>query len=171
MNGKSLGKILLADDEPTFLSATADLLRAEGYECITVQDGDAALKAAASETFDLLITDLEMPGNSDLQLVRKIAEQSGGLPVIILTGFPSVRSAIASIDLPVVAYLTKPVAFPELLERVARAVKRFRSFQAMRQHRGAAERLARRVPAYLEDRAARMARCRWTSSSRSRCAM
>ncbi len=74
-----------------------------------------------------------MPGNSDLQLVRRIAEQSGGLPVIILTGFPSVRSAIASIDLPVVAYLTKPVAFPELLERVGRAVKRFRSFQAMRQ--------------------------------------
>jgi DNA-binding response OmpR family regulator len=72
-----------------------------------------------------------MQGNSDLQLVKKIAEQSGGLPMIILTGFPSVRSAVACIDLPVVAYLTKPVAFPDLLDRVSRAVQRFRSFQAM----------------------------------------
>jgi DNA-binding response OmpR family regulator len=127
------GRILLADDEPTFLSATADLLRAEGYECVTVSDGEHALveTAAGKEGFDLLITDLEMPGNADLQLVSKIAAQSGGLPVIILTGFPSVRSAVACIDLPVVAYLTKPVVFPELLDRVGRAVKRFRSYQVM----------------------------------------
>ncbi len=127
-----LGRILLADDEKTFLNATADLLRTEGYECVTVADGDGALRAALAEPFDLLISDIEMPGNGDLQLVRKVADQSGGLPVIILTGFPSVRTAVACIDLPVVAYLTKPVAFPQLLERVQRAVQRFRSFQAMR---------------------------------------
>jgi DNA-binding response OmpR family regulator len=127
-----LGRILLADDEKTFLHATADLLRGEGYECVTVRDGDGALSAALAEPFDLLITDLEMPGNADLQLVRQVAEQGGGLPVIILTGFPSVRSAVACIDLPVVAYLTKPVSFAQLLERVQRAVQRFRSFQAMR---------------------------------------
>ncbi len=125
------GRILLADDEPTFLNATADLLRQEGYECVTVNDGDAALTAVTAESFDLLITDLEMPGNADLRLVREISEKSGGLPVIILTGFPSVRSAVACIELPVAAYLTKPVAFPELLERVRRAVGRFRSYQAM----------------------------------------
>jgi len=125
------GRILLADDEPTFLNATADLLRAEGYQCVTVSDGETALARAAEQSFDLLITDLEMPGNSDLQLVRQIAERSGGLPVIILTGFPSVRSAVACIELPVAAYLTKPVAFPELLERVRKAVERFRSYVAM----------------------------------------
>jgi DNA-binding response OmpR family regulator len=125
------GRILLADDEATFLNATADLLRQEGYECVTVADGDSALKAVSHETFDLLITDLEMPGNADLRLVREISEKSGGLPVIILTGFPSVRSAVACIELPVAAYLTKPVAFPELLERVRRSVGRFRSYQAM----------------------------------------
>lgn len=125
------GRILLADDEATFLNATADLLRQEGYECVTVADGDSALKAVASETFDLLITDLEMPGNADLRLVREISDKSGGLPVIILTGFPSVRSAVACIELPVAAYLTKPVSFPELLERVRRSVGRFRSYQAM----------------------------------------
>lgn len=125
------GRILLADDEPTFLEATADLLRAEGFECVTVRDGEGALAAVNAGQFDLLITDLEMPGNSDLNLVRQVAEKSGGLPVIILTGFPSVRSAVACIDLPVVGYVTKPVAFPKLLERVKGAVKRFRAYQAM----------------------------------------
>jgi DNA-binding response OmpR family regulator len=127
----STGHILLADDEPTFLNATADLLRAEGYQCDTVSDGETALARSLEHSFDLLITDLEMPGNADLQLVRRVAEESGGLPVIILTGFPSVRSAVACIELPVAAYLTKPVAFPELLERVRKAVERFRSYQAM----------------------------------------
>jgi len=125
------GRILLADDEAIFLSSTADLLRREGYECVTVPDGAQALEQAMQGNFDLLITDLEMPGNSDLALVRSIAESSGGLPVIILTGYPSVRSAIACVELPVAAYLVKPVVFPELLARVETAVERFRSYRAL----------------------------------------
>jgi CheY-like chemotaxis protein len=125
------GHILLADDEATFLNATADLLREQGYQCTTVSDADGALDAVTGGSFDLLITDLEMPGNADLRLVREVSEKSGGLPVIILTGYPSVRSAVACIELPVAAYLTKPVAFPELLDRVRRAVSRFKSYQAM----------------------------------------
>jgi CheY-like chemotaxis protein len=132
------GRILLADDEPTFLQSTADLLRREGYECDTVPDAACALERVNASSYDLLISDLEMPGNQDLALIRKVAEIAGGLPVIILTGFPSTRSAIAAIDLPVCGYLLKPVALPDLLERVARAVARFRSYQVMR---GAEERL------------------------------
>ena len=125
------GRILIADDEPTFLESTAELLRREGFEVTTSSDGQRALALVVDEQFDLLITDLEMPGNSDLALVRRVAQVRGGLPVIILTGFPSVRSAMASIELPVAAYLTKPVVFAELLERVSSAVTRFRSFRAM----------------------------------------
>lgn len=124
-------RILLADDEATFLLATADLLRREGYECDEVGDAASALARVEEGKYDLLITDLEMPGNADLQLVRDVSERSGGLPVIILTGYPSVRSAVASIELPVAAYLTKPVSFPVLLEKVQKAVARFRSWQAM----------------------------------------
>lgn len=127
----SRGRILLADDEPTFLNATADLLRREGYECDTVQDGPAALAMVAEQPYDLLITDLQMPGNADLGLVREIAATRGGLPVLVITGVPSVRSAIACVELPVAAYLVKPVTFEDLLPRVQAAVTRFRSWQAM----------------------------------------
>lgn len=132
------GRILIADDEETFLQATAELLRREGYACDTVTSGAAALERVAHERYDLLISDLEMPGNDDLALVREIAEKVGGLPVIIITGFPSTRSAIASIDLPVAAYLVKPVDFPQLLAKVERAISRYRSYQSVR---GAEEQL------------------------------
>jgi len=127
------GRILLADDEPTFLNSTADLLRREGYECDTVMDGAAALALAEVRPYDLLITDLEMPGNSDLGLVRQLAATRGGLPVLVITGVPSIRSAIACVELPVAAYLLKPVAFPDLLQRVRSAVARFRMWQTMQQ--------------------------------------
>ena len=125
------GKILLADDDATFTHAAAELLRRDGYECETVADGAAALARTRERQFDLLITDLEMPGNADLQLVRDIAGEGGGLPVIILTGYPSVRSAVACIELPVAAYLTKPIDFPLLSQKVRGAVSRFRSYQVM----------------------------------------
>lgn len=127
----SRGRILIADDEPTYLASTAELLRREGYTVDTVEDAEGALNAITAGPYDLLITDLEMPGNADLDLVQQVAHVSGGLPIIIITGFPSVRSAVASIELPVAAYLVKPVHFPELLKRVSSAVARFRSFQAM----------------------------------------
>src|SRR4030095_11661625 len=109
-----LGRVLIADDEETFLMATADLLRREGFEGETVRDGETALARVREASYDLLISDLEMPGNEDLDLVKRVAEVAGGLPIIIITGFPSTRSAIASIELPVAAYLLKPVAFQDL---------------------------------------------------------
>ncbi len=97
------GRMLIADDDPTFLASTAELLRREGYECETALDGMAALALVVDAQFDLRITDLGLPGNADLALIRPVAQVRGGLPMIILTGFPSVRSAVASFELPVAA--------------------------------------------------------------------
>ena len=132
----SRGRILIADDEPTFLNATAELLRREGYTVETVEDAPSAVKVISTASFDLLITDLEMPGNADLDLVQQIFNISGGLPIIIITGFPTVRSAVACIELPVTAYLVKPVDFTTLLARVSLAIARFRSYQAMQDAEG-----------------------------------
>jgi DNA-binding response OmpR family regulator len=128
----SLGRILLADDEPVFSAATADLLRREGYEVDTVADASTAIAAVEATHYDLVISDLEMPGNDDMALLRRVAGSHGGLPVIVLTGYPSIRSALTCIDLPCAAYLTKPVEFPALLEKVRAAVQRYRAWQAMR---------------------------------------
>lgn len=126
------GRILLADDEPVFAEATAELLRREGYEVDTVGDAHAALDAVGASDYELVISDLEMPGNEEMALLRKLAENRGGLPVIVLTGYPSLRSALTCIDLPCAGYLTKPVEMPELLDKVQNAVQRYRAWLAMR---------------------------------------
>ena len=126
------GHLLLADDDETFRKSTADLLRREGYVVDAVADGTTALERVRDGSYDLLISDLQMPGNQDLALVRELAHLAGGLPVIIVTGFPTADSAIQSIELPVCAYLVKPFDVELLKDRAGAAIARFRSFQAMR---------------------------------------
>jgi DNA-binding response OmpR family regulator len=123
----SRGRILLADDEDTFRLSTADLLQREGFQCDAVPDGGEALARVASERYDLLVSDLKMKGNEDLQLLKGVAERGNGLPIIVVTAYPSVPSTITCIDLAVAAYLVKPVEFSELLARADAAITRFRT--------------------------------------------
>ncbi len=126
-----LGKILIADDEETFLRSTADLLRREGYECDCVPDGITASGLLSSRGYDLLIADIKMPGNPRLELIRDLQDTVRGMPVILETGYPSIRSAIQSIQLPVAAYLVKPFDFDELLVRVQSSIEKFRVYRTI----------------------------------------
>jgi len=126
------GRILLADDEAVFAEATADLLRREGFEVDTVADAHAALAAVDERHYDLVISDLEMPGNEDMALLRRLAESNGGLPAIVVTGYPSLRSALTCIDIPCAGYLTKPVEIATLVAKARAAIHRYRAWLAMR---------------------------------------
>lgn len=131
----SKGRILIADDEQTFVEALADLLRREGYECLTVRDGLAAAAELNTTTtpYDLLIADIRMPGNVELELIRHLREIAEGLPVILVTAYPDAPTALKSAELPVLAYLTKPVNFPELLKLVRCGIEHSAVFRANRQ--------------------------------------
>ena len=99
-----LGRILIADDEETFRSSTADLLRRDGYECNCVPDAGEAVKELREGSYDLLIADIHMPGNPELELVREIPVIAEGMPVLLVTGYPSANSAIEAIKLNVTAF-------------------------------------------------------------------
>jgi len=115
-------RLLIADDEELFLLSTADLLRREGYLVDCAMDGDAALRLLRDQRYDLLISDIRMPGNGNLALAQDLPEPNRGLPVILMTGYPSAETAIQAVNLAVLAYLVKPTAFPELLAQVRRGV-------------------------------------------------
>ncbi len=117
-----LGRILIADDEETFLISTADLLREQGYECVCVPGGQEALAKLTNEEFDLLIADIKMPGNEELELIHQVQRITESLPIILVTGYPSLESAIQSVQLPVVAYLRKPIEFEQLLTQVQMSI-------------------------------------------------
>ncbi|MDH5426951.1 MAG: response regulator [Nitrospirota bacterium] len=116
------GSILLADDEDTFLEATKDLLEEEGYSCHGVHDASELSAALASSEYDLLITDLNMPGNRIMEKVSQLREQAKIMPVIVVTGYPSVPTAVESVRLNVLEYMIKPVNFPALLDAVKRGI-------------------------------------------------
>lgn len=126
-----LGKILMADDEETFLQSTAALLRRRGFECDCVNDAPGALAKLRSQQYDLMIADIKMPGNTDLELIKSLPQVAPGMPVIMVTGYPSLESAAQSIELPVVAYLVKPVDFDQLLEQAKISVEYSRTYRAV----------------------------------------
>lgn len=114
----SKGRILIADDEPTFLEATADLLRQAGYECQTAVDVLSAAAELNTGQYDLLIADIQMPGNPGLELVRHLPRIAEHVPAIVVTAYPSPESRAESADLPVHAYLVKPFEFEDLVTQV-----------------------------------------------------
>ncbi len=116
------GRILIVDDEKAFLQTTAELLRRSGYTCTCAQDANTALLLLEDESYDLLISDIKMPGNQQLELIEQVAELTRGIPVILMTAYPALESAIQAIQLPVVAYLVKPFRFRELLAEVRNAL-------------------------------------------------
>lgn len=120
--GEPSTRILVADDEPLFLRTTAELLRKAGYECTCAADGNAALQALARERFDLVLSDLNMPGNLKLELLREGRRQWREIPLIVITGAPSLPTAIESVRLGIADYLLKPVKYDDLLASVRRAL-------------------------------------------------
>ena len=127
----SLGRILIADDEETFLVSTADLLRREGYECDCTRDAETAADMLKQTRYDLLIADIKMPGNWEREFIREIRCITQGMPVILVTGSPSLDTTKQAVQLRVVAYLVKPVDFDRLLGQVKTSIKNFRLYRAV----------------------------------------
>ncbi|MHB8867112.1 MAG: response regulator [Pirellulaceae bacterium] len=133
---QGLGSILFVDDEETFRESTCRLLRREGFDCHGAADADEGLSILQANRFDLLVADIRMPANPELRIVRAARELDHTMPVILMTGYPSMETAIHSVELSVAAYLTKPLKWAEFLEHVKRAIAHSRSRQALTAIRG-----------------------------------
>jgi DNA-binding NtrC family response regulator len=134
------GRILVADDETTFLETTADLLRDEGFECDATADAYMAREMLCQKEYDLLIADIRMPGNLKLELIQGLQEIAAGLPAILVTGYPALDTAILSTRFSVAGYLLKPLDFDELLKLAHEAITRYqavRVFYRARKRRSA----------------------------------
>lgn len=120
---QELARILVAEDDDSFRSWATQYLQKRGYYC-----EEAACGATVTEKinngcqFDVLIVDLNMPGNSNLELVREVAEKKPTLPIILMTGKPTTESAVESINLPIAAYIVKPFEPNDLLSEVQSCV-------------------------------------------------
>jgi excisionase family DNA binding protein len=115
-------RILIVDDEQAVRDLLAKTLQTADYEVDTAPDGPTAIEYLDTHGYDLLITDLRMPGMDGLSVIREGRRRSAGLPVIVITGYSSEASAIEAINLGVSGYLTKPFRLPRVLQAAARAL-------------------------------------------------
>ena len=109
------GSILVVDDERRQREIYRDILQDEGYEIETAPSGEAALKLLAQKRFDLVITDLNLTGMTGVQLLSEIVAADPTVAVVLITGYPSIQSAIEATKKGVYQYLEKPVDRDRLL--------------------------------------------------------
>ena len=114
-------RVLVVDDEEAVRQIVAKTLAAD-YDVETATDGPTALNMLQSGDYDLLITDLKMPGMDGLTVIREARSQISDLPIVILTAFSTEASAIEAINLGVSGYLLKPFRVPRILAVTARAL-------------------------------------------------
>jgi len=116
-------KILIVDDEARILLLLQSLLKANGYETVTAKDGSSALDAIKTDDFDLVISDLRMAPMDGLTLFKEIKALQPTLPVILLTAYASVETAIEALKNGAFDYLSKPFKVDEMLDTVKRAIE------------------------------------------------
>ena len=115
-------RILVVDDEETMRELLSKTLALAEYDVDVAPDGRAAIDRMRLVSYDLLITDLRMPGVDGLTVVREARRLNAEVPVVIVTGYSTEASAIEAINLGVQGYLTKPFKVPRVLAVAAKAL-------------------------------------------------
>ncbi|HEY7698609.1 MAG TPA: response regulator [Vicinamibacteria bacterium] len=145
---EGIGRILIADDEETFARNLATFLEREGYRCETAADAVVAAGLLRSDGFDLLIADIHMPGNERLELLQDSAVAE--LAVLLVTGAPTLETALESMRLPVAGYILKPVRLAELKAEIDRTIQVARVSQLMARARDRLRLWTEELDAYSE---------------------
>ncbi|MCX7816618.1 MAG: sigma-54 dependent transcriptional regulator [Syntrophales bacterium] len=108
------GKILIVDDEDTMRFALADALTSSGYEVETAKDGEEAVRIFSKDSFSVVISDVRMPRMNGMDVLKHIKQISPETPVILITAYGTVKSAVEAIKEGAADYLTKPFNIEEL---------------------------------------------------------
>jgi two-component system response regulator PilR (NtrC family) len=122
----SKGIIHLIDDEPVIHDVLGQLLTSEGYEVEISASGEEALEKFPSQSFDVILLDLLMPGMDGIEVLRRIKKVDPQAAVIIITAYGSVESAIAAMKIGALDYVQKPFKHDDLLLAIEKAVERKR---------------------------------------------
>src|SRR3982075_2722925 len=116
--------ILVVDDEKHILMVLREALMHFGYRVTCAGSGAEALAAVRSELFDAAITDIRMPDMSGLDLLREIKRHDESIEVIVMTGYPTIASAVEALKEGAYDYLSKPLILDELRHLMARVTER-----------------------------------------------
>lgn len=129
------GHLLLVEDEANMAKMQARILQRHGYTVEAASHGQDALRLLGRTSFDVVITDLRMPVMDGMQLLSEMRTRAYACPVIVLTGYGTIESAVAAMQSGAADYLTKPCNPDELLLKVEKLVETHRLRQEVTQLR------------------------------------
>jgi len=127
MSSSPVATVLVVDDEPSICWGFAKLLRGEGYNVVTAGSAEAGLKLAAEHSLSLVVLDIRLPGESGLDALPKFIAVTGGAPVIVITAFGDLDTAVTAVRQGAVDYLTKPFCLEDATQACRQAMRRHES--------------------------------------------
>lgn len=116
-------RILLVEDDTNIATGLQKVMRANGYEVTALSRGDAGLEQAIAQPFDVVVTDLKLPGLGGLELVRQLHRAKPKLPIILITAHGTTEIAIEATKWGAFDYVPKPFEVDELLDLTAKALE------------------------------------------------
>ena len=128
-------KILLVDDDDDFRWATGNILNAVGYHCIHAVNGQEALQFVEKEIPDLILMDYRMPGQDGLTVAAEMKQRIPAVPIIMITAYGEVDSAVKAMKMGIYDYITKPADNNDLLFTIKRALEKQDLLQEVEQLR------------------------------------
>lgn len=127
------GCVHVVDDDASFRTAIERRLKQAGYEVVTYPSGQHLLDRMPSESeMGCILLDVRVPGLSGPELQRRLSELGSTLPIVFLTGYPDVRTAVRTIKAGAEDFLTKPVSSDKLLRAIERAMARHEATRGLK---------------------------------------
>lgn len=126
------GRVLLVDDDPSILRMLKTVLQRSGFATEEARDGEGAMALLSEQAFNVVISDVNMPGGGGMEFLRSVREKNFELPVIMITGRPTVETTTKALEFGVFRYLLKPVSPKALTDAVERALSEYRATESKR---------------------------------------
>lgn len=123
MTGERIPRILIIDDEHFIRDLLKDFFIKLDYDVVIASDGETGIAEAKRSRFDAALVDLKMPDQNGTEVLAAIRSFDAGLPVIIMTGYPTVDASIGAIRLGAQDFIVKPFRLQDLKDRLDRAIR------------------------------------------------
>ena len=121
-----MGKILIVDDDKNILKVIKMRLEAKGYQVTTATQAEKAIRIAKSEAFDLALVDLKLTKKDGIGVMEDLHQINPEMPIIILTAYGTIKSAVEAMKRGAYSYLTKPFDYHELLLQIKNGLEKSR---------------------------------------------